>query len=799
MRTKLAPTIVGIVSIMFLFISGVSCAQNSVFWSDTFDDHGAIMLLIDIETGRIVNANKAASNFYGYSVEQLENMVIDDLRNDFSEIHQDVLATAGQEKNYFILSQQLANGEERIVEVHSYPVDGGEGTFLFCVINDITARQVAEMELLASKERLHRAEFITGIGNWEYQVNTNRFFPSEGAKRVLGLGGDEWTMSQIDDLVVFEDQAMRFQAYRELIEEGIPYDIEFRFRRGSDEQIIVLHSMAEYDPETETVFGVLHDITEQVEARIALEKSRKVIIYSLSGFVLVQVIIITNLVANIWRRRRAEDELRNEKELFRTTLLSVGDGVITTDQNGCVNIMNDVAEQITGWTQQEAMGLPLEVVFHTLSTDLLTDWKRFRCERSVSDKGVGSAKQIRLIAKDGIERHVSSNLAPITTDWGEVQGIVVVFRDITEEKEQERIIEYLSYHDQLTGLYNRTYFEKELKRLDNESSLPLSVIIADLNGLKLINDAFGHRMGDRFLKTVAEVIKRNCREKDVVARWGGDEFIILLPATNSTQVEAVARRIQNKFRETTIDSVSVSVSLGWYTKQHPDEEIKEVFDEAENNMYRAKLFASPGVLNNTLKAIMESLYEKSKWEEGHSQRVCKLSKLLGSKLKLSEKEVEELGLLGNFHDIGKVAIDGNILNKPGKLTEDEFREIKRHPEVGYRILKLVKELEEIANCVLTHHERWDGKGYPKGLKGEEIPIQSRILAVVDAFDAMVGGRSYSDILSLQGAIKELENNAGTQFDPEIVAAFIDLLFERGEAAVSTVSDGVERNGIRSNA
>ena len=142
--------------------------------------------------------------------------------------------------------------------MHSYPVDGGEGTFLFCVINDITARQVAEMELLASKERLHRAEFITGIGNWEYQVNTNRFFPSEGAKRVLGLGGDEWTMSQIDELVVVEDQAMRFQAYRELIEEGIHYDIEFRFRRGSDEQIIVLHSMAEYD-RNRNGFGVLHD------------------------------------------------------------------------------------------------------------------------------------------------------------------------------------------------------------------------------------------------------------------------------------------------------------------------------------------------------------------------------------------------------------------------------------------------------------------------------------------------------------------------------------------------------------
>ncbi|OAA90285.1 HD domain-containing phosphohydrolase [Clostridium ljungdahlii] len=353
-----------------------------------------------------------------------------------------------------------------------------------------------------------------------------------------------------------------------------------------------------------------------------------------------------------------------------------------------------------------------------------------------------------------------------------------LWRDIRDRKEMELKLEYLSYRDQLTGLYNRRFFEAKLNRLDVERILPLTIVMGDVNGLKLVNDSLGHVMGDKLLKKVAEVIKKGCRKDDITARWGGDEFVILLPKTDAFQTEQILKRIKSIAAKEKIGAIDISISFGYETKKSRKVKIQETFKKAENYMYKKKLFEGPNMIGKTISAIITALHEKNKREEEHSHRVSILCKDMGEALGLLGHEIKELKTVGLLHDIGKVAIEENILNKPGKLTDEEWQEIKRHPEIGYRILNTVDDMSEIADYVLAHHERWDGKGYPKGLKEKEIPLQSRIIAIADSYDAMTSERSYRSPLSEEIAIGELKLNAGTQFDPELTSVFIEKVLDK---------------------
>ena len=359
---------------------------------------------------------------------------------------------------------------------------------------------------------------------------------------------------------------------------------------------------------------------------------------------------------------------------------------------------------------------------------------------------------------------------------GRVENKLIKSKD--EINRQYNELQYLSEHDQLTGLFNRKYCEEELIRLDTNSYLPVSVFVANINGIKLINDSFGHATGDAMIKAVAEVLIKGSRQKDIVCRLAGDEFIILLPNTENETAHNVAEQIKKIAAQTKVGQLDISVSFGYDSKTNQQENIVETIKTAEDHMNKRKLYDSPNMRGKTINTIITTLHEKNKREELHSRRVSKLCEQMGEALGLSEDRVKELKTVGLLHDIGKIGIDEGILNKNGKLSEEEWEEIRKHPEIGYRILSTVNNMSEMAEFVLSHHERWDGKGYPQGLIGEQIPLQSRIIGIADAYDAMVSERNYKTSLTKKEAIQELIENAGTQFNPECVQVFVEKVLSK---------------------
>lgn len=356
-----------------------------------------------------------------------------------------------------------------------------------------------------------------------------------------------------------------------------------------------------------------------------------------------------------------------------------------------------------------------------------------------------------------------------------IQGYML---DISQRKEAEEAIRYLSYHDKLTGLYNRLYFEEKLLRLDHPIYLPLSVIVIDVNGLKLVNDVLGHFKGDELLIQVAAAIKNCCRKEDVACRWGGDEYMVLLPATKASTANQICDRIKTCCENVVIQGLQVSASLGVMTKEHNNQDINEVLRLAEEKMYRNKLLQHTSNRNVVIRSLEKSLQSRSDETELHTQRLIQAVVQMGQYLRLSQSDLDELVLLAALHDIGKIAIPDYILNKPSALTDGEWVIMKKHSESGYRIAQSSPEMASVADTILYHHERWDGKGYPLGLQGRDIPLPSRILAIVDAYDVMTNGRPYKEKISSEMAIAELKRCAGTQFDPELVEAFIASLMNK---------------------
>ncbi|MDF2472775.1 MAG: diguanylate cyclase and metal dependent phosphohydrolase [Anaerocolumna sp.] len=486
---------------------------------------------------------------------------------------------------------------------------------------------------------------------------------------------------------------------------------------------------------------------------------------------------VLGLGVDITERKETENALNESEAKFRAISESAIDAVIMMDQEGKVMYWSPSAERIFGYTKDEIIGRMVHGVLmpEKYQEQFKNGYTVF--EHSGQGPLVGKLIELTAIHKCGREFPIEVALSSVYLQKQHMSTAII--RDITVRKEAENIIqerqrqiEFLNHHDYLTGLYNRMYMEKITKEIDDSNNIPFAYMIFDINGLKLTNDAFGHEMGDKLIITVAEILMDAFGQDGYVGRFGGDEFVAVLPGTDCEQADVIKKNILKAIAGTKMDSVIVSVAIGYAIKSSAEQDILDVLREADYMMYKDKLKHGKTMRSQTLETVLRNINNHYTSEQIHTERVSQYCESIARAMGFSECEVFDIKVAGSLHDVGKIMIPAELLNKKDKLSDKEKQIINRHPETGYQILKGVDEYSHLAEIVLYHHERWDGNGYPSGLKDTAIPIQSRIITVADAFEAMTAKRSYQKSKSKEEAITELKRCAGVQFDTQIVNVFI---------------------------
>lgn len=337
---------------------------------------------------------------------------------------------------------------------------------------------------------------------------------------------------------------------------------------------------------------------------------------------------------------------------------------------------------------------------------------------------------------------------------------------------------YTRRHDQLTGLLNRQTFDSLLDRRCRSDLWPCTIIMGDIDGLSQINEDYSRYAGDMVISTAARIIRQNCRIGDLAGRTRGGEFTVFMPGAGVGAAQDMIRRIQADCRAIDLpigeQPVRISLSLGSATRLAPGLDIRSLIGLAADNLHRRKLLEGRSQNSPVLASLRRALYVKSFETEVHAVRIARLARFIGSQMNLPASELDRLERLAIMHDIGKVSIPDAILNKPGALDNHEWEIMKRHAELGSRIAAAFPELASIAEEIFSHHERWDGMGYPRGLAGSSIPLLSRIVAVVDAYDAMTSDRPYRAAITCKQALAEIRRCTGSQFDPDVVEVFMQL-------------------------
>lgn len=469
----------------------------------------------------------------------------------------------------------------------------------------------------------------------------------------------------------------------------------------------------------------------------------------------VSISVISYLLSSSKKQAREEYE-----RLFRDSPI----GLLRASSDGAIQDYNEEMARMLGAPDREELE---EVdIFEVLDV-------------SAEGREVIENEEKHVTCPWGEEFWVDYSIKPLSRGPGESSDVIIACNDIAERKQAEDKIEYMTFHDDLTELHNRTFYKQIVDGLNTPGHYPFSVLFIDVDKLKLVNDAFGHETGDDFLIKASEVIQDTCRKEDLVFRWGGDEIVVLLPNTRAEERNKVRARIHDKRREVEFEPIDLRFSIGGATAEsyRRNQGLDYLFQEAEEVMYERKLEKQEDVSRTILDKIMNRLSEKSSYILDHSRRVERLALELGEKLVIKSGELEKLGKAARYHDIGKVAESKKTLEKfYANLSEEEMEELKTHCNVGYQIAKELEELSSVARAILHHHEWWDGSGYPKGASGEEIPYKSRVISVVNAYDAMTAPQSHlENRLSREEAINQIRSRSGSRFDPSIVDKFLEMI------------------------
>jgi diguanylate cyclase (GGDEF)-like protein/PAS domain S-box-containing protein len=681
-----------------------------------------------LSDGLIVDVNEAFYEVFGYERKESigkstqELNVYEDYEDRKRLINE--IKTKGYCKNLEVIFRKKSG--ERIICLMSAKLIKLQGILhLIIVARDITMVAKLESEVSEAKEHFEEifntspeATLISRLSDGLI-VNVNQAFCD-----VFGYKKDEAVGKYAQDIKMYENYSHRQKILDEIKTKGACKNLKIILRKKSCEQIVALISAKAIKLKgTMHLIFVVRDITITAKLEEALNKSEK-----------------------------------KYRILFENAT-----EMITVFQNGKIKICNPIAEEITGYCRGELISRPGIYFVHPDDRERMIIDQRRRLKGEVFDNNISI---FRILKKDNTIRWIE--MKSIKIEWENEDATLNLLSDITERKLAEEEIQYLSYHDQLTGLYNRRFYEKEIEKLNYEKKYyPLSIIMADVNGLKLTNDAFGHIAGDILLTSIAKILKRECRKNDIIARIGGDEFVILMANTDAKSANGIINCIDKAITNENIENVVLSLSMGLAVKIDAFDDVNEVFKKAEDDMYKHKLSKSETMKRRTIERVVDKLYENN-IEMLHSKNVSRICEAIAAELDLTSEEIRKI----------KIAVDVNVFNKSEKLSSEEWAVVKRHPEIGYRILNSVDEFADIGRFVLEHHEKWNGSGYPKGLKENEISLQGRIIAIANTFDLMTSERPYKKTLTVEEAVNEIRKNAGIKFDPFIVKIFIDNVLGR---------------------
>ena len=666
---------------------------------------------------------------------------------DFTFKHLRELLTPEQAENaLYYIERLFESGQLQIHELESY-IEGEwnifEARLALCdegralaIIRDVTEYKLKEKELRESESKFktlaESSPFAIMIFQDDYFVYVN-----SAGEEISGYSREElynmhfWDIVHHDHKNIIMERGRQRQAGEYV---PSPYDFKFLTKQGETRWCTLTGSTTYYNGKPAAFISII-DITP---------------------------------------RKEMEEALRESQERYREILENMQEAYYEVDLEGNITFCNSSGLKMLGYEYDELIGMNFEKVCNNPK-------KVYRQFNQVFTSARPQySLTLELIHKDGTLGYGEFSVTPIKDKEGFIVGFRGVVRDITERYRFEEQLKYLSLHDQLTDLYNRAYFENELQRLNDSREYPITIVSIDLDGLKLVNDTLGHTQGDELLVDCARVLRDSFRSSDVIARVGGDEFAVILPNTDySTGNKIVERLYSNleEFNKKQKVKVPLNVSIGFATAENESKILEEIFKEADDFMYREKLRKGIDARSQIIQTLIATLGEKDFISDGHVSRLEDLSIDMGRRLQLSPKQLSNIALLAQVHDIGKVGVSDDILFKKEPLDEKEWEIIRQHTEKGYRIAMASTDLSEVADLILKHHEKWDGNGYPLGLKNEEIPIECRIFAVVDAYDAMVNERPYRKAMTHEEAVAELKRCSGTQFDPKIVEVFLTVLKE----------------------
>lgn len=470
----------------------------------------------------------------------------------------------------------------------------------------------------------------------------------------------------------------------------------------------------------------------------------------------------------------ANEELSQTKEELSLILDTTAEGIFGIDMEGICIFCNDSCINLLGYScQEDILGKNIQKVLRGQQKDgIIERQHNFRILESLLAEEKLHVEEEIFWKADGTSIDVEYHSYP-KLKAGNVIGAVISFNNITEKKERQEQIEYLSCHDSLTGLLNRGCFENKMKQLNSEGLLPISIIFGDLNGLKLVNDIFGHAAGDMLIRKTAKVLENICGNNNIIARVGGDEFIVILPQVNSTQTVKLMAQIKKELSKEKVYAVKCSMALGFDTKTHDSENLEKIMGNAESEMYKEKLLSKKNYGIETIQMILKELQRRNPGEKEHSKRVASLCAKMGKAMGLTETEIKRLKDAGYIHDIGKIVLEED-LNNQGH-SENEIWQVQQHSAVGYKILNLFDDTLDLAEVVYAHHEKWDGTGYPKGLKGEEIPLISRIISIINKYDKILTKMETDKEDARRLALEKIRELSGKSFDPSLVGIFIEMM------------------------